>query len=114
MPADVPLDISTAETAQALADHSAVVVDVREDAERAEGHIAGTRHVALGSLAEQAETLPRDRAVIFYCHSGSRSAMAAQAFRAAGYDARSMAGGLLAWDAEGRALSPEGAHVAGH
>jgi hydroxyacylglutathione hydrolase/adenylyltransferase/sulfurtransferase len=113
-PDDTPLEISAAETAQALEDGSAVVVDVREDQEREAGHIGGTRHIAVGDLAAQAESLPRERAVIFYCLSGARSAMAAQAFRAAGYDARSMAGGIAVWDAEGRPLSPEGGHVAGH
>jgi rhodanese-related sulfurtransferase len=113
-PDETPLEITTAETAQALEDDSAVVVDVREDDEREAGHIAGTSHIAVGDLTEQAGSLPHDRTVIFYCLSGARSAMAAQAFRAAGYDARSMAGGLGAWDAEGRPLSPEGGYVAGH
>ena len=113
-PDETPLEISTAETARALEDDSALVVDVREDHEREAGHIAATRHIAVGELAAQAESLPRERPVIFYCLSGARSAMAAQAFRAAGYDARSMAGGIADWDAEGRPLSPEGGHVAGH
>ena len=34
--------------------------------------------------------------------------MATQAFRASGYDARNMAGGLLAWDRSGLPLAPEG------
>ena len=45
---------------------------------------------------------------------GSRSLMAAQAFRRAGYDAWSMAGGLERWDEEGRPLGPEGGRVADH
>ncbi len=40
--------------------------------------------------------------------------MAAQALRAAGYDAYSMEGGLLRWDREGRPLSPDGGRVAEH
>jgi rhodanese-related sulfurtransferase len=40
--------------------------------------------------------------------------MAAQAFQAAGFEALSMAGGLVAWDAEGRPLSPESGTVANH
>jgi hydroxyacylglutathione hydrolase/adenylyltransferase/sulfurtransferase len=113
-PDESPLEISTTETARALEDESAVVVDVREDDERQAGYIGGTRHIAVGDLAARAESLPRERPVIFYCLSGARSAMAAQAFRAAGYDARSMAGGIAGWDAEGRPLSPEGGQVAGH
>ena len=40
--------------------------------------------------------------------------MAAQALRASGFDAYTMAGGLVRWADEGRPLSPEGASVADH
>ena len=100
---DAPaLEVSAEHTAAALADDSAQVVDVREGYERAAGHIAGSRHIALGDLATEAESLDRDRPVIFQCHVGSRSLMAAQAFRQAGFDAYSMAGGLERWEQEGR------------
>jgi rhodanese-related sulfurtransferase len=52
--------------------------------------------------------------VIFQCRSGARSLMAAQAFRRAGYDAWSMAGGLEQWVAEGREIEPAGGRVAEH
>jgi rhodanese-related sulfurtransferase len=96
------LEVSTEQTASALADGSALVVDVREQHERVAGHIAGSRHIELGRLPAEAETIDPDRRVIFHCHVGSRSLMAAQAFRQAGYDAWSMAGGLEAWEQEGR------------
>ena len=35
--------------------------------------------------------------MVFYCRSGNRSAMAAEAFREAGYDAHNLAGGITAW-----------------
>jgi rhodanese-related sulfurtransferase len=40
--------------------------------------------------------------------------MAAQAFRASGYDAYSLAGGLLAWEAAGFSLDPPDGSVAEH
>lgn len=92
----------------------AQVIDVREPYEREAGHIAGSRHIELVSLSAQADSIERDRPVIFYCRAGSRSMMAAQAMRAAGFDAYSMVGGLLRWDREGRPLSPEGGEVASH
>ena len=52
--------------------------------------------------------------MIFHCRLGVRSLMAAQAFKAAGLDARSMAGGIQAWHDEGRPLEPDGASVAEH
>ncbi|HTW42022.1 MAG TPA: rhodanese-like domain-containing protein [Solirubrobacteraceae bacterium] len=90
------------------------VIDVREDDERAAGHIEGTRHIPLGQLSAQADSIERARPVVFYCRVGGRSEMAAQAFRASGFEAYSMAGGLVRWAGEGRALVPEGGRVAEH
>jgi rhodanese-related sulfurtransferase len=112
--ADDSIEVTTEQTAKALAEDGATVIDVREPYEREAGYIEGTRHIELERLASQAETIDRDRPVIFHCHVGSRSLMAAQAFRQAGYDARSMAGGIARWHEEGRPLAPEGGHVADH
>jgi rhodanese-related sulfurtransferase len=88
------------------------VIDVREPYEREAGHIAGTRHVQLTQLPGSADSVHRERSVVFYCRTGSRSLMATQAFRAAGFDAYSMRGGLVRWNAEGRPLSPPDGYVA--
>jgi rhodanese-related sulfurtransferase len=88
------------------------LIDVRQPHEHEAGRIAGDRLIELGELTGQAETIDRDRPVVFYCRSGSRSAMAAQAFVGAGYDAHNMAGGLLDWDAAGLPLEPDGGSVA--
>jgi rhodanese-related sulfurtransferase len=90
------------------------VIDVREPYEREAGHIAGTRHIELNALSGEAASLDRERPVVFYCRVGARSAMAAQALRAAGYEAYSMDGGLLRWAQENRPLEPDGGHVADH
>jgi rhodanese-related sulfurtransferase len=108
------LEVTTEHTAGALSEGSAQVIDVREDYERTAGHVPGTLHIELERLASEAQTIDRDRPVIFQCRVGSRSLMAAQAFRRAGFDAYSMAGGVLRWADEGRPLEPEGARVAEH
>jgi hydroxyacylglutathione hydrolase/adenylyltransferase/sulfurtransferase len=90
------------------------VIDVREAYEREAGHIADTRHIELVALTAAAATVEHERPVVFYCRVGARSEMAAQAFRAAGFQAYSMRGGLQRWADEGRPLSPEGGHVADH
>jgi hydroxyacylglutathione hydrolase/adenylyltransferase/sulfurtransferase len=101
--------------ARALIDAGDVqLVDVREQYEWDAGRIPGARHIALGQLAAEAETLDRDKPVLFYCRAGSRSGMAANAFRRAGFDAYSLTGGLLDWDAQGQPLEPEGGTVADH
>ncbi len=111
MPSEIDV---TPQRAAELLREGAQVVDVREGPEHDAGHVAGTRHVPLGELTEQADTIDRDRPVVFLCRVGGRSAMAAQAFRAAGYEAWSMAGGLVAWDALGLPLEPQGGYVADH
>lgn len=90
------------------------VVDVREPYEREAGHIADTRHIPMVELTSRAAEIERDVPVVFYCRVGARSDMAAQAFRASGYTALSMRGGLVRWAEENRPLSPEGGHVADH
>jgi rhodanese-related sulfurtransferase len=97
-----------------LEDPDLQVIDVRERYERDAGHIEGTRHIELVDLTSQASTVERERPVVFYCRVGARSRMAAQAFRAAGFEAYSMTGGLVRWSREGLPLSPEGGYVAEH
>lgn len=97
-----------------LAEGDAQIVDVRTPAEHEAGHIAGDRHLPVEKLTEEATTLDRSRTVVFYCRSGGRSAMAAEAFRASGWDAYTMEGGLLAWDERSLPLEPEGGEVAVH
>jgi rhodanese-related sulfurtransferase len=90
------------------------LIDVREPYEREAGYIAGSRHIELMKLSSQAATLQPERPVVFYCRVGSRSEMAAQALRAAGFEAFSMRGGLLRWTRERRAIEPENGYVAEH
>jgi rhodanese-related sulfurtransferase len=100
---------------QWLAEGRAVeLIDVREPYEHEAGHIDGSRHIQLVALSGEAATVAQERPVVFYCRVGSRSSMATQAFRAAGYEAYSMTGGLLRWAQEGRPLVPPGGHVADH
>jgi rhodanese-related sulfurtransferase len=91
----------------------AEVIDVRRPYEWEAGRIAGARHVEMNDLTASADTIARDRPVVFYCRGGSRSGMAAEAFREAGYDAYNMEGGLLAWAERGLPLDPADGDVAG-
>ena len=112
--ADADIERSPAEVRAMLESGTVLLVDVRETYEHEAGRIEGARHIELERLAANADSIDRDRPVIFHCRLGSRSAMAAQAFRAAGYEAYSMAGGLQRWAEEDRPLAPEGGHVADH
>jgi phage shock protein E len=72
----------------------ATVVDVRSEAEFRGGGYPGAINVPLQALSGRLQRIPKDRPVVVYCASGSRSAMAARILRKAGYADVSNAGGL--------------------
>ncbi|HEX5979626.1 MAG TPA: rhodanese-like domain-containing protein [Thermoleophilaceae bacterium] len=90
----------------------AQLVDVREPYEHEAGRIAGSVHIELEQLPSEAASLDPERPILFYCRSGSRSALAADAFAASGFDARNLDGGLEAWVAAGLPIEPDGGRVA--
>jgi len=107
-------DISAARAAELVRDGDAQLVDVRTPAEVEAGRIEGALHIELEQLPAQASELDPERPVVFYCRSGQRSAMASGAFRAAGFEAYNLDGGLLAWVESGLPIEPEDGSVARH
>jgi thiosulfate/3-mercaptopyruvate sulfurtransferase len=108
-----------AELRQRLDDPALTILDCRRDDEFSgksgypcdprQGHIPGARHVEVGSLFAGPGTpagpdeirrlvgAPEGAEVVVYCHSGSRSALAAMALRSAGYRARNYPGSWHEW-----------------
>jgi thiosulfate/3-mercaptopyruvate sulfurtransferase len=108
------VDVTTEELARRLGEPGLVVVDVRSAAEFAglagapcdprQGHIPGALHVDVNDLmSRDAEAvrelvgLPVGSEIVTYCHSGSRSAIAAMVLRAAGFEARNYTGSWHEW-----------------
>ena len=110
--AEEDIEVGPDEAAEMIREGEVQLIDVREDHEVAAGRLAGARHIALAELTARADAISRDEPVLFYCRSGSRSAMAAEAFRGAGYRAFNLSGGLLAWHERGLPLEPEDGSVA--
>lgn len=79
------------------------LIDVREPWEHAALAIDGAELIPLGRIDEACSRLPTGTPVVVYCRSGQRSARAAERLRLAGIDARSLAGGIEAWQALDRA-----------
>jgi len=82
----------------------ALIVDVREDDERAADTIADAIGIPRALLAEQiaSHTAQYDREILILCGSGKRSLIAAQTLREHGYtNVLSIAGGITRWSAEG-------------
>ena len=111
---DLQEDVEPDRVAELHARGEIELVDVREPYEHEAGRIAGARHIELTRLSQEAGSLDSQRPVVFYCRSGARSAVATQAFRASGFQAYNMSGGLLAWDRRGLPLEPDGGSVADH
>lgn len=83
-----------------------VLVDVRNDDEVVHGMIAGAMHIQLSMLPLQYEKLAKAQTVIFYCHSGIRSAHAADFAVAKGMsDVYNLVGGVVAWAKAGYAFT---------
>jgi thiosulfate/3-mercaptopyruvate sulfurtransferase len=73
-----------------------------------QGHIPGARNIELSEFFGRSPPeirelvgLPEGTEIVAYCHSGARSAMATEALRDAGYDARNYAGSWHEWSREG-------------
>jgi rhodanese-related sulfurtransferase len=101
-----------ARTAAELISGGAQVVDVRGDDEFEAGHVEGATHIRLDRLTMETAGLDRARPVVFYCRAGNRSELPANAFRASGWEAYHVDGGLVAWVDAGLPLAPEDGEVA--
>ena len=77
-----------------------LVIDVRTAAEHADGHIVGSRNLALTHLEEHLASLPADRPLAVHCEGGYRSAIAASLLQKHGRgQVFDLIGGFKAWKA---------------
>jgi len=95
--------IEQADTLKAtrLYNDDALVLDVREDKEYAEGHIPKAKHIPLGQLADRLNELDKfkNKPVLVTCRSGQRSARACGMLKKAGFETvYNQAGGIIAWE----------------
>ncbi len=85
----------------------AVMLDVREDKEVAEGMIIDSLHIPLGKLGDRLDELAnlREKPIIVSCRSGHRSATACARLRKEGFETvYNLKGGVLAWQNAGLPL----------
>lgn len=79
-------------------DTHAIVLDVREPAEFAAGHLPNARNIPIAELDKRAGELAAGKPVLVCCASGSRSGRAAAVLRKAGHEqVFNLAGGIQAW-----------------
>src|SRR5690348_9557008 len=78
------------------------VLDVRDAAEWAAGHIPGAQHIHIGDLMRHLHEVPRDVPVATVCRSGHRAEMAASIVAALGIETIAVQrGGVPDWIAHG-------------
>jgi rhodanese-related sulfurtransferase len=81
-----------------------LLIDVREPDEYAQGHAPGSVLIPLGQLPSRLAEIQasQDQPVALICHSGRRSARAAEILRQAGFSkVYNIDGGMTAWNAAG-------------
>jgi rhodanese-related sulfurtransferase len=95
-----PGNLSPAGAVQLINREKAVVIDVGEPHEFAQGHVVGSKNVPLGQIEEKLPFLVKNKnlPVIMVCPVGARAAKAAAAAKKLGFEqAQAIAGGLKAW-----------------
>lgn len=75
------------------------VLDVRDDAERLAGHIAGTAHIPLHEIRDRLDEIPAARTIYIYCHAGLRGYLALRILQENGFHAKSLDGGFKTYAA---------------
>ena len=94
------MQISQEEAKNMMDTQDVIVLDVREQYEFEEGHIAEAVLLPVGSISEDtaAEVIPvKDATVLVYCRSGNRSKTASQKLAELGYTEVYEFGGINTW-----------------
>lgn len=105
-------EVTVAEARARMAQNpGAVLIDIREDGEWAQGHAEGAVHLGKGILERDLEAKfpAKDTELILYCGGGFRSALSADAAQKMGYtNVWSLAGGFRALAQEGWKITRAG------
>jgi rhodanese-related sulfurtransferase len=93
-------DVGTLEATRLINSSNAVLVDLRETQEYEGGRLPKAVHIPLSQLESRSGELAKlkDRPVVAYCMTGSRSTLAAKVLERAGFkDVYQLRGGYRAW-----------------
>jgi len=92
--------MSVSELKNRLENNSVILIDVRGSEERALANLEAAK-VMDGETMKAIEAMPKDTALAFICHTGSRSQVAGEHFRKQGFtNVSNVAGGIMAWSKE--------------
>ena len=90
--------VSADDLKKRLPSNGLVVVDVRNDSEWDEGHIADAIHIPLGQLAQRVNEIPASDNIVVHCQGGSRSSIAVSLLQKLGRkNVANLTGGYRRW-----------------
>lgn len=79
-----------------------MIIDARDAAQFAKEHIPGAVNIEWRQVLAKSSSIPKDKAVLIYCNTGSLSAQAGFALRVSGWEnVKILQGGYAEWKAKG-------------
>lgn len=101
-------EIDSVELERRLSADEIVLLDIRTEGEVARGILPAAQHLPMQEIPVRIEELPRDKAVVLYCHSGVRSYHACVFLVGQGFtNVINLRGGILDWARQGfRIVAP--------
>lgn len=96
--------VTTLEATQLINREDALVLDVRDPAEFAGGHMLGAKNIPVADIEKRVGEIEKQksRPVIVLCNEGSRASKAAALLRARGFEkVVNLSGGFPAWQQAG-------------
>lgn len=100
--------LSAVEATLLINREDAIVIDVREQGEYAQGHVPNARNIPAGELPRRSTELEKwkSRPLILCCSTGARSASTLAQLKKAGFEkVFNLRGGLMEWEKAGQPLS---------
>ncbi|MEW8024141.1 MAG: rhodanese-like domain-containing protein [Candidatus Thiodiazotropha sp.] len=87
-------------------DDDFLLLDIRSAGEIAQGVLPDAEHLPMHLIPLKISDLPKDKAIILYCHSGARSYHACAYLAQQGFqNAVNLRGGILGWARSGFQLA---------
>lgn len=83
------MEKKTSELDLIISKNNYIVIDVRTKEEYDTGHVKGSINIPYDEITEDTE-LDKDKTILLYCRSGSRSSKAYTVLKEAGYDVYDM------------------------
>mgnify|MGYP000969973853 CR=1 FL=1 len=78
------------------------IIDIRSDAEVAQGILPASEHLAMHMIPLRLNDLPKDKDIVLYCRSGARSYHACNFLHQQGVtNVLNLRGGIISWARQG-------------